>query len=195
MSRRRPPRARRRQRLEEPLQERARERREGGINQYRGCGGPRYYLAQRVVTADSEAETFAALQEGKGEAAVVPGGMETDLSRVRPGGSVVVAEAGLQKVICFTNSSSPGLLTVADAYYPGWRAFVNGREVKISRVNHGLRGVVVPAGQTEVTFVYLPWSFRAGLWAALVSVVLAAGAGIFSRTRRCVLVCRKSDPA
>jgi Bacterial membrane protein YfhO len=64
-----------------------------------------------------------------------------------------------------------GLLVASETEYPGWRAWVDGREAAIHRVDVALRGVVVPDGAHRVRM-----EFRPGiLWAGL-GVTLATGA-------------------
>lgn len=41
----------------------------------------------------------------------------------------------------------------------GWRAFVDKRETKIYRTNHGFMGIIVPKGQHKVELTYAPKSF------------------------------------
>jgi len=62
----------------------------------------------------------------------------------------------------------PGLVVLADSFYPGWRATVDGTAAPIVATNHLFRGVPAPAGTHRVRFVYAPMSVRAG---GLVSVV------------------------
>jgi hypothetical protein len=59
---------------------------------------------------------------------------------------------------------TPGLVVLADQWNSGWRAFVDGKKLPILRVNHALRGVVVPAGPHSLEFGYQPASFVRGLW-------------------------------
>jgi hypothetical protein len=69
--------------------------------------------------------------------------------------------------------AAPGarLLVLSDAYYPGWKASVDGAPAAIHRVNRIFRAVAVPAGVHRVAFTYRPASFRAG---ALLSILSAA---------------------
>jgi hypothetical protein len=79
--------------------------------------------------------------------------------------------------LCFRVTGAGGLLVQTDAWYPGWIATVDGVEVPLLRVNHGLRGVGGPAGDREVRFHYAPQPFRLGLrlaGGAAVLLLLAA---------------------
>jgi len=35
-------------------------------------------------------------------------------------------------------------------FYPDWKAFLDGKEIEIQKVNYLLRGVIVPAGQHKL---------------------------------------------
>lgn len=67
------------------------------------------------------------------------------------------------KVQIDTRLSDPGILVLTDAFYPGWKVFVDGVEEKILRANYLFRGVELPAGNHRVEFVYDPLSFKFGL--------------------------------
>ena len=80
------------------------------------------------------------------------------------------------------NINRRGLLVLTDAYYPGWRAYVDGRPARIYPANVAFRGVVVPKGRHRVDFVYKPDSFRYALylfWPSAMLIVFLAGADLF----------------
>ena len=56
-----------------------------------------------------------------------------------------------------------GLLFVSDTWYPGWEAYIDGRETKIYMANYAFRAIKVSSGEHEVRFVYRPKSFFDGL--------------------------------
>jgi hypothetical protein len=58
-------------------------------------------------------------------------------------GSVTAIEHTPDRVRVRATSIAPALLVLADNYYDGWRATVNGSEAAIHRVNHTFRGVEV----------------------------------------------------
>lgn len=76
--------------------------------------------------------------------------------------------------------SAPGLLVLADSFFPGWQASVDGRPAEILRTNYAFRGVALPAGTHRVEFRYRPRAFYAGV--ALAAV--AALAALVARRRR-----------
>jgi hypothetical protein len=55
-----------------------------------------------------------------------------------------------------------GYLVLADTYYPGWRAYVDGARAEIVPANHAFRAVFVPPGQHVVEFRYESGSVLVG---------------------------------
>jgi hypothetical protein len=73
-----------------------------------------------------------------------------------------IEQYGNSSVTVQATASHDGVLVLADSFYPGWKAFVDGNETKILRANHFFRGVVLPKGAHRVEFRYEPWSFKLG---------------------------------
>jgi hypothetical protein len=66
-------------------------------------------------------------------------------------------------------TGTAGTLILSDAFYPGWRAMVDGRPVPVHQVRAAnLRAVAVPPASRSVIFHYAPGSVR---WGLLVSVL------------------------
>jgi len=70
---------------------------------------------------------------------------------------------------------TPGLVVLADLWFPGWEAYYKGESVEILRTNHALRGVELPAGTGRLVFRYRPATFRHGLWLAVLALAVIAG--------------------
>lgn len=68
--------------------------------------------------------------------------------------------------------SAEGFVVIADQFYPGWNAWVDGIKTKIFRVNGLLRGIVVPPGAHVVTLKYFPKELLIG---GLISGFTVAG--------------------
>ncbi len=82
------------------------------------------------------------------------------------------------------DSSSQGILVLADSYYPGWKAYLNGNETEIFAANLNQRAIVVPAGRSEVVFKYEPESLRIGKLVTGVTLVILLLIGIGSSVQR-----------
>ncbi len=88
------------------------------------------------------------------------------------------------KVVINAHADKPGVLVLTDSFYPGWKAWVDGVESEIVRVNGLVRGVYLTEGRHEVVFKYQPWTFRLGLCAALISVMGMCALILSARLRR-----------
>jgi hypothetical protein len=61
-----------------------------------------------------------------------------------------------ERIVVTVESEAAGYLLLSDAWYPGWRATVNGSETSVLRANVMFRAVAIPAGRSEVVFEYRP---------------------------------------
>lgn len=68
-----------------------------------------------------------------------------------------------------------GLLVLADTYYPGWEARINGQPAPIYRANYNFRAVAVPPGDHRLSFVYRPRSFYNGGLISAAGLVILLG--------------------
>ena len=69
-------------------------------------------------------------------------------------------------------SENPGFLVIADVWYPGWRAFVDGDPIPVLRANYLFRAIEIPDGKHEVMVVYQPnWFY----WGAAISGITFLG--------------------
>ena len=84
-------------------------------------------------------------------------------------GQVVIDSYTPNSVAISTESPEDAFLVLSDTYYPGWKAYVDGKEVFVYRTNYAFRGVLVPQGTHEIVFRYQPLSFAIGLWMSIVS--------------------------
>ena len=67
-----------------------------------------------------------------------------------------VLSSNASKISVELISEEPGYLVIADVWYPGWQASVDGNPVPVMRANYLFKAVPVPNGEHEVTVVYQP---------------------------------------
>jgi uncharacterized membrane protein YfhO len=84
--------------------------------------------------------------------------------------SVTIGARGDDSLTLHYRADAAGLIRVAVAAYPGWQAALNGQALPILTVDDALLGVVVPAGEGDVSIWYAPRLF----WPAAAMSLLAA---------------------
>jgi uncharacterized membrane protein YfhO len=85
-----------------------------------------------------------------------------------------------ERIAVRTRAPAPGILVLAEAWYPGWSATIAGTRAEVFPVNGWMRGVVVPAGAHDVIFTYHSRFLAVGigvsaLSAAALVILLARG--------------------
>jgi hypothetical protein len=78
---------------------------------------------------------------------------------------------------------APGYLVLADTWYPGWRAMVDGEPAELLRANYAFRAVRLEAGEHSVEMVYHPTSVFVGGGLSLVAVIGIAVGLVLARKR------------
>ena len=81
--------------------------------------------------------------------------------------NVKFGTCGANRIELTVRAQSRGLLVLSEIYFPGWIATVNGKDGRIYEVDGGLRGVVVPRGESQVVLRYSPRSFWFGAFLGL----------------------------
>lgn len=76
---------------------------------------------------------------------------------------------------------NPEHIIVTDWYYPGWKAFVNGKEVHIGPFLGAFREIFILPGLSNITFIYDPMSVKLGLWISIISFICLIIMYLFKR--------------
>ena len=63
-------------------------------------------------------------------------------------------------------------MNFSQTHYPGWKAYVDGKETEVYEVNGLIQGIFVPAGTHTIQFKFVPVPFYVG---CIVSLLTVAG--------------------
>jgi hypothetical protein len=146
---------------------------------------PRAYLVPRVEKVQGDALAAKRAREwNPREVAFVPAAAPIDLPEGPLSGNAQLQGYGPDRVEVRTTSDRAALLVLADNYYDGWKATVDGDEAPVVLANSTLRGVAVPAGTHAVVFRYAPARLYRGLAISLATALLLASAAAVALFRR-----------
>ncbi len=142
---------------------------------------PRAYLVPDSVTARNETEALDWIISGQlnpsSEVAIEnPEGLKLSEARLDPSRSSVsvISYTGSQ-INLRVRADGSGFLVINDAYYPGWRSWVDGKETPILIANGWVRAIQIPsAGDHTVRLAYAPPLFSKGRWVSIGSLTLCA---------------------
>lgn len=142
---------------------------------------PRAWIVNTVRT-QTDNQTLRMLSAGKIDPArvalVSPGQKDratlTSLRNTNPTSSVGTAQISRYRadnVRIETQTSMKSMLIMSEMYYPSWKAYVDGKQVPVYRVDYALRGVVVPRGNHTVEMRFQSMPLRTGLTISAISLV------------------------
>ncbi len=78
-----------------------------------------------------------------------------------------------ERIVIEAQIAAPAVLTLALPRYPGWRVTLNGTKADLLRAYGGLSAVALPdAGVYTIRLIYTPWTYRAGRWISVITLVL-----------------------
>jgi len=88
------------------------------------------------------------------------------------------------RMVLDVSTPQAALLFMSETYYPGWKAYVDGREEEILRANYAFRAIPVGPGSHRIEVLYQSLSFKIGLAVSLLTIfLLIAGWIIWTRKR------------
>jgi hypothetical protein len=152
-----------------------------------GTGGEsRAWLVPQAVIVDSPdaAEQAVCAADWNPRRTVI---VEASGERFPPGaeaGTAVITQETPLALTISLDAPGGGMLVVADAYYPGWEATIDGAPAPIYRANLAFRAVKIPPGAQTVRMVYRPGSFTGGVAISGLSLLIFAALGGIALLRR-----------
>ena len=161
----------------------------GDVKVYERTDAPgRAWLVHAATLAADDAAALAALADPAfdprarailSDIATLPMSSASPSDAALPGEAVTIAAYTAEQVALRADVAAPALLILADTFYPGWQATVDGAPVPVLRANLMFRAIALPAGQHDVVLTYRPASWQQGSLISLLTlggllVVLAA---------------------
>ncbi len=139
---------------------------------YQAPAGPRVFLSfqpQVITPWENAVEKIRA-----GHDFVTAALVETAVPGIDGGkGNARITAFDRNRVTVEAEADHPGLLVLAEAWYPGWSAAIDGVRAEVIPANAWMRAVAVPAGRHTVVFSYRPRWLPLGLAVTLAAALIA----------------------
>jgi uncharacterized membrane protein YfhO len=99
---------------------------------------------------------------------------------------VVITRRDFREIAMQVELDRAGIVVVSDAFYPDWKATVDGQPAEILRANHAFRAVALGPGRHEIVMRYDASLLRKGatISVATVALTLFALLGAWGAGRR-----------
>ncbi len=150
---------------------------------------PRARLVHHVISVpagDFDAVATALDDEGLdlAKTAVVEGTLPSPLGPANARDQANLISFEPHRLSVEVETQHPALLVLAEAFYPGWRARIDGIAAPVMPTNLSLRGVPIPAGRHQVVLIYRPTSFLIGSTISIGTLLFLVGLLIATRPRK-----------
>jgi len=150
---------------------------------------PRAFLVGKATIGQPGADILMEMTEGdfnprdtvilENEGPFPPQLLEPAVPGERGAGKAEVVRYGTDEVVIEAEADRDAYLVLADSYYPGWRARVDGEAATIYRANYLFRAVFVPQGRHTIEFRFEPPLVRLGAWVSALTGLGIAGLWLY----------------
>ena len=144
---------------------------------------PRAYVATAVRQVRDDREATALIRRGHDfhATALVEQPLDLPATPATQAGRAAITHFAPERISVAVTSHAPALLVLAEPWFPGWSARVNGAPAPCIPANAWMRAVPIPAGTSEVVLVFRSTYLAGG--AALSLIALALIVGLLARRR------------
>jgi len=151
----------------------------GGMHVYRNpAWGPRAFFVNRYDTASAVRilDNLNSMSFNPSDVAFVLEDPKLAIDPPQEGAHAEYVKYGVQDLALNVTATGNNLLFLSEAWYPkGWKAYLNGSEIPILRLNYMFRGVVIPPGTHVLEMHFEPDSFFVGKNISLAANILVLG--------------------
>jgi len=97
------------------------------------------------------------------------------MGQADPANTVQITSYTQNEITTRVKTASNGMLFFSEVYYPAWKAYVDGKPVKLYRAFTSLRAIEMPAGEHTVTMRYESSAFGTGSTISLITLLVSLG--------------------
>jgi hypothetical protein len=126
---------------------------------------PRAFIVRNAEILRDKSKIFSRLKEesfNPKEKIILEKSIKKKLTNPGKYKEVFISRQSPNEIIVKVDLENPGFLVLSEIYFPGWKAYDNGKEIEIYKTDYVLRSVYLEKGNHEVVFRYKPKSYIIG---------------------------------
>jgi len=134
---------------------------------------PRAYIVPNSIFARDDRETLDILKRGQldfKKTVILKSNEHTD-NNCQPYEAIDPYSHNSDQILIKPFLSKCGFLVLSEIWYPGWKAYDNGKQVQILKADGILRAVKLNPGKHNIIFKYDPDYFRYGEYLSLITLI------------------------
>ena len=147
---------------------------------------PLVSAGQKPVFADADWALHAVLSDGFNPRGTVYLPLEARGSVTeagRPNARIVSSRFSAERLDIEAEADAPAMVVVAQAFYPCWHAYVDGKPTRLWQADYAFQALAVPAGRHEVKLAYEDRQFVEGAAVSLLFLAACAAGWIANGNR------------
>ena len=152
---------------------------------------PRAWLVNRLLKVDDVDQALDAISDPRfppfAAAAVsdnLPVAFSMDPNADLSGQKVQVTKYLPDEVDMDVDAPANSFLVASEVWYPGWKAYIDGKKTDVYRADYVLRGVPVLKGRHRLVFRFSPWTYNIGAVVSLLTLAYLISVIFINRRRR-----------
>jgi hypothetical protein len=141
---------------------------------------PRALVVHQAVAVPDHEAALATLQDSDfdpASAVIVEGGTALDARPSSPA-SLRIEAFQPNEIRLWVDTPADAYLVLSEAWYPGWRATVDGASTPVLQANYAFRAVQLAPGQHQVHLTFTPRSWLWGLGISCLTLMALLGWGV-----------------
>lgn len=133
---------------------------------------PRIYFAEKLIYRNNDYDILQEIYLKKHSSlfAITEESLPKNVIPAK-NGVISLTKYSSREINITTKNNDNNFLVISDTYFPGWKAYLDGKEIKIYRTNYAFRGIIVPKGKHLVSFIYNPLSYKLGLLCSVSGII------------------------
>lgn len=134
---------------------------------------PRAYIVQNSIVINNENKIIDLIKKGIDfEKFVILKKGPIVSNKLSTKSKVNIQFYSPNKIIVRVDTDQPGFLVLSEVWYPGWKAYINGKETEIFTADYILRAINITRGKSYIVFSYQPNSVKIGVIISLISIAI-----------------------